>query len=219
MYDITPLETEWKEYNKKRKRPFYMFSLIIILLSASIYFLDYKDLDIVKSYYVKVVNKLKSYGKNDNNCSVDSNKSIIKEPLTIKGSKKIKIDNKNAYPMDADDVYKEEKQSTKQIINFEIKNADDIEVLKEIEARFNAAPDSDDSIFLAQEYFKRKDYEKSAYWSLKTNKINGFIEESWIIFAQSKVKLGRKNEAINVLSEYIKKTGSNKAKKLLKKIK
>jgi len=135
-----------------------MFSLIIILLSASIYFLDYKDLDIVKSYYVKVVNKLKSYGKNDNNCSVDSNKSIIKEPLTIKGSKKIKIDNKNAYPMDADDVYKEEKQSTKQIINFEIKNADDIEVLKEIEARFNAAPDSDDSIFLAQEYFKRKDY-------------------------------------------------------------
>jgi len=221
MYDITPLEAEWKEYNSKRKKPFYMVSIIIMIISASIYFLDYKDLKVVKSYYVKIVDKLKSYGQNDNNCSTDNNNSIVKKPLTIEGSKNIKIDNKNSYPMDADDVYNDEKEKIKpkQIINFEIKDGNDIEVLKEIEARFNAAPDSDDSIFLAQEYFKKEDYKKSAYWSLKTNKINGFIEESWIIFAKSKVKLGQKNEAINLLSQYIKKTGSEKAKKLLKKIK
>jgi len=223
MYDITPLEQEWKAYNQKRKKPFYIVSIIVIIVSSSIYFIDYKDLDVVKSYYTKVVKKLKSYSKHDNNTSVDENISVDKNSL--KNTNKVKDDTSNSYPMDADDVYIEDKvninetNKPKQIIKFEIKDADTPEVLLEIEKRFNASPDSDDSIFLAQEYFKKKNYEKSAYWSLKTNKINGFIEESWIIFAKSKVKLGQKNEAIRVLSEYIKKTDSVRAKKLLKKIK
>lgn len=90
---------------------------------------------------------------------------------------------------------------------------------KEVEKRFNQFQDVDDSLFLAKSYYAKKSYKKSEYWALKTNKINNSIEESWLIFAKSKVQLGYKNEAIDILLKYIQQYNSIEAKKLLLKLK
>jgi len=50
------------------------------------------------------------------------------------------------------------------------------------------------------------------------NDINKEIESSWIIFAKSAVKLGKKRQAINSLNQYISKSHSSSAKILLDEI-
>ena len=90
---------------------------------------------------------------------------------------------------------------------------------KDVAKRFNQSHDTDDSLFLAKSYYRKGNYKKAEYWALQTNKVNENIEESWLIFAKSKVKLGRKNEAIRILTVYIKKSNSVEAKSLLDKIK
>ena len=90
---------------------------------------------------------------------------------------------------------------------------------KDVKNRFSMAPDPDDSLFLARNYYKEGKYSKAAYWALQTNKLNGDIEESWLIFAKSKSKTGHKNEAIRVLSQYVAKSNSTEARKLLYKLK
>jgi tetratricopeptide (TPR) repeat protein len=89
----------------------------------------------------------------------------------------------------------------------------------EVEKRFNQFRDPDDSLFLAKMYYEKNDYKKAEEWALKTNKINNNIEESWIIFAKSKVKSGKIDEAIHILKNYIRQSNSQKAKILLLKIK
>ncbi len=74
------------------------------------------------------------------------------------------------------------------------------------------------SLFIAKKYYELGDYRKSYNYSLITNEINNNIEESWIIFAKSLVKLDKKDVAIKVLKEYIKHSRSNRAMLLLDRI-
>jgi len=111
-----------------------------------------------------------------------------------------------------------EKPKTRKKIHFEMVDANTPSAYKEIESRFAFAPDPDDALFLARMYYKNGNYRKAARWALETNKLNGNIEESWLIFARAKAKTGQKNEAIRVLSQYAKKSNSTEAKKLLKQL-
>lgn len=70
-------------------------------------------------------------------------------------------------------------------------------------------------VFIAKKYYELGEYHKSYNYALITNQINSSIEESWIIFAKSLVKLGRKDQAIKTLQAYIKTSNSSKAQILL----
>jgi tetratricopeptide (TPR) repeat protein len=70
-------------------------------------------------------------------------------------------------------------------------------------------------LYLARYYYKMKNYEKSYNYALNTNHIDSDIEESWLIFASSQVKLGKKDNAIKTLIAYIKNSDSINAKNLL----
>ena len=74
-------------------------------------------------------------------------------------------------------------------------------------------------VFIAKQYYNMGEYEKSYNYALLTNQIDSTIEESWIIFAKSLVKLGRKKQAIETLNAYIKVSTSSKAQLLLNNIK
>jgi len=52
-------------------------------------------------------------------------------------------------------------------------------------------------------------------WALSANKLNNSLEESWLLFAKSKAKLGKKKEALKILVSYYKKSNSIKAKRLI----
>ncbi len=217
MYDIKSLEDNWNRYNKKKRRFWYLTIISLLILSAGTYFLYYENLLLNKHINTsdKIVKKLKDVNST-NDVSVGV-KKVIKKVV----AKPIEISNDN--PMDSSDIFVdekiEEKKSVSKKIHFQMVDADDPIAYKEVEHRFTVSPNIDDSIFLANIYYNKKSYSKAAYWALQTNKIDGSIEESWLIFADSKYKIGQKNEAIRVLSEYVNKSNSIKAKKLLIKLK
>jgi len=76
-----------------------------------------------------------------------------------------------------------------------------------------------DALLLAKAFYKRKLYKKAEKWSFSANKIDKNLEESWVIFAKSKAKLGKKDEAIKILWMYYKRNKSRKIKELIQNIK
>jgi tetratricopeptide (TPR) repeat protein len=88
-----------------------------------------------------------------------------------------------------------------------------------IKKKFYATNNAIFSMKLAEKFYASKKYEKALKWSLITNEIDSKNEKSWLMFAKIKDKMGRKQDAINALNQYLKYENSSKAKKLLKKIK
>lgn len=81
--------------------------------------------------------------------------------------------------------------------------------------RFQTTNDPKLSLFIAQIFYKHKDYKSAYNYSLITNEIDNSLEDSWIIFTKSLVKLGKKKMAISTLERYIAHSNSNEAKSLL----
>ncbi len=71
------------------------------------------------------------------------------------------------------------------------------------------------AILLSKEYYNRHKYKKSLKWAIISNNIDSSNEDSWILFAKNKVKLGKKNDAIKALRAYLKSYNSKRVKILL----
>ena len=239
MYDIKPLEEEWKKYNKKKRRPWFilLFSIFLILL-LSLTVLNYKEINLLEFYDESkremITNKPTALLIDKSLTALEIRKSKVSEVLqTIETQSMEVTSNENGsieiieelpIPEDVKIVTKakvniqvEEKPRKKMHLN--IIETSSVSAYRDVAKRFNQTHDTDDSLFLAKSYYRKGNYKKAEYWALQTNKANANIEESWLIFAKAKVKLGRKNEAINILAAYIKKSNSAQAKILLYKIK
>lgn len=81
--------------------------------------------------------------------------------------------------------------------------------------RFQTNQNPSLSLFVAKKSYEMGDYHQALNYALITNKIKSDIADSWIIFAKSLVKLGRKEEAAKTLKEYISFSGSTEAKQLM----
>jgi len=90
--------------------------------------------------------------------------------------------------------------------------------LKDVIKRFETNKSPALSLFLARRYYDLQDYTHSYEYAIKTNEIDSTIEESWLIFAKSLVKLGRNEEAVKTLGTYIQHSNSGRAKSLLDEI-
>jgi len=236
MYDISPLEEQWEQYNRKRRKPFYLYSLLIIVVMALATGFFYN-----KEMILTEFNKsrgIEDVSRNHTSVLLDTAiarlavKEKQKTPIfhdAAKVKKSLPIHNNN--PMEPRDVFIEvsdagstvsesitQSRKPKKKIHIEVSEIS-YNAYKEIEERFSEAPDSDDALFLARGYYGKRKFSKAAYWALQTNKINGEIEESWLIFAKAKAKIGKKNEAIRVLTQYVKRSNSAEAKKLLQTLK
>jgi len=246
MHDIKALEKQWAQYKKNKRKPYYIFILLCILvigITLYIFSLDKKIFtNNAKMISIKKVESVK------NMPTVTFEKPLINGSITILEVEKNIIENRNemiptlavvdhipvieTVKTDSKDKMIE-KQSTgtskvkrnisipkphkKMYLNI-IKSSTQ-SAYTEVEKRFNQFQDPDDSLFLAKSYYAKKEYKKSEYWALRTNKIDKNIEESWIIFVKSKIKLGQKREAIHILSNYVNQSDSKEAKFLLLKLK
>ncbi len=92
------------------------------------------------------------------------------------------------------------------------------EEIQDIVRRFEKSKTPVLGLYLARYYYKTQNYQKSYNYALRTNDINPNIEESWLIFASSQIKLSQKDEAIKTLIAYIKSSDSMNAKSLLRSI-
>ncbi len=106
-------------------------------------------------------------------------------------------------------------QPKKILIQRQETQADINHVIKRFQKNNNPAL----SLFIAKKYYKLGDYKQAYNYALLTNQINNSIEQSWIIFVKSLIKLNKRDQAINILKNYIKHSQSANAKVLLDDIK
>ncbi len=239
MYDIRPLEEEWKKYNKKKRRPWYallFFILIILLLSLT--FLNYKEIDFLefydKSKSETTINESTTLLIDKALTTLETKRLNVSEVLQTTETKPMEVtsnENGSIEIIDELPISEDLKTVKKSKLNIEVEEkprkkmhldiieTSSVSAYKDVAKRFAQSHDTDDSLFLAKSYYRKGNYKKAEYWALQTNKVNDTIEESWLIFAKSKVKQGQKNEAISILTTYIKKSNSLQAKNLLYKIK
>jgi len=230
MYDIKPLESEWKKYRKKRQKPWYVggFIFLILALLAITFFGNLKiDLSNLTAYFngiksseLIIVKEVKSNVLIDQALdTLETEKSIAIETVEKKKTRApnilvdIPVLEEVKEPMN-EDVSKNRKK-----VHIDIIETSSVTAYKDVERRFLQSHDVDDSLFLAKIYYKKGHYKKAEYWALETNKVDENIEESVLIFAKSKAKLGHKNEAESILRNYISGTASQEAKNVLFKIK
>lgn len=101
-------------------------------------------------------------------------------------------------------------------INMTTSSANYIETIKK---KFISTKKPREALLLAKAYYAKKEYSKSEEWALRANKLNTKLDESWLLFAKSKAKLGKRDEALKILVNYYKKSRSPKARELIDNIK
>ena len=111
-------------------------------------------------------------------------------------------------------VSQEEKKRLSLSVTTQKSDAD----LKDVIRRFKKNKNPTLSLFIAKHYYNEGNYQKSYNYALMTNEIDKTIDESWIIFSKSLVKLGQSELAVNTLKSYLKTTKSSTAEVLLQKI-
>jgi len=249
MYDIENLEEKWHEYQKNRKKPFIIGIFIFLALCGFFLLLwQYKDINFTLFSFDKQKKIDKPLVKKHTFVLIDNSLSTLqihkKEIVQkIKPVVKLHMPSKNVnliptlpvvndipmfdVPPIKNKIVVSEAPKIKQVLrdvshkkmHLNIIKSSTVSAYKDVEKRFYQSHDTDDSLFLAKSYYRKGNYEKSEYWSLQTNKINSNIEESWMIFVKSKMKLGYKNQAIRILTNYAKKSNSSNAWNLLLKLK
>lgn len=244
MHDIKILEESWIKYRNNRRKPYYIAIFSLFALGGFLYYMNIshrffsllKDANISSLVQSKTLNHVvskeeKPFLPNKPILTIQNVKHTAEEELLIPtiGHMDTPI-----LPVIKDIPIIEETQSRKRVSppkkekkrkiiqhkknHFKITKVSSKSAYQEVEKRFHQFHDVDDALFLARVYYHNGAYEKSELWALKTNKLNNRLEESWIIFAKSKIKLGRIDEAKHILSNYIKQSNSQKAKILLYKL-
>lgn len=86
--------------------------------------------------------------------------------------------------------------------------------IRSIIKRFNRKKKPALSLFISRKYYVLGNYEGALKYAEETYKLNPRIEAAILLYAQSAVKLGKKNDALKKLDKYLKTSSSHKAKKL-----
>lgn len=235
MYDIKQLESEWKKYRKKKLKPWLIAVVGLIVLSIlGVVFLPNTKIDFSKfdTSFIMTSNSTPSEDKKveNTNRKIESN-LLVNDALTKLEIEKSVMDQVNTAANDSTNTFvdipildgKQEEgvrygQKGKAKVHLDIVGTTSVTAYKDVEKRFSKSHETDDSLFLARSYYKKGNYKKSEHWALETNKIDSNIEESMLIFVKSKVKLGKRNEAISILKSYLKKSNSQEARNLLYRI-
>ena len=213
MPDIDELEKRWLKYKIKTYIPHAI--IVIILIFIGIYFLAPKDMPKEQLKTPPKVEKPKKIVEKKLKKVVEKKtivKKIILKPSLDFMLKIKKIKQKNIVV----ETPKVEVVSTKQIY-IKRKNVD--ANLDHVIKRFQNSNNPALSLFLAKKFYELKDYEQSYNYALATNEIDEDIDESWIIFSKSLVKLNKKKRAIEVLERYVAQSKSKRANTLLQNIK
>jgi len=238
MYDIKQLEHEWKQYRKRKFKPWYIgsLSLLVLIASVTVFLMNEKtDFSEWKSYFETSKEVFTDEGKSKN--TLVSQEMNVKQSVLINDALNTLEVKDNVIDVVDKDVQKplnilvdipvlddpkehfvEDGSQVRNKMHLEIIESTSVTAYKDVEKRFLESHDIDDALFLARSYYKKGDYEKAVYWALEINKLDEDMEEGLLIFVKAKAKMDRKNEAVSILTTYIKRSDSQEAKKLLYRI-
>jgi predicted Zn-dependent protease len=233
MIDIIRLEKRWYRYKIKKLLPKIVILIAIISsLVLALFFISStpkknsitqkeqsKSLTIKKIQTKKVQKQplIKIQKKEPKKEKTKQQQTLLKPSLdfltTLEKEEKNKVVSVALKKKKVLPQKKEKKSNVKIVINNSKNDIDDVI------QRFNSTNNPALSLFIAQKYYEQKKYKKAYNYALRTNKIDNNIEESWIIFIKSLVKLHKKKMALDILQRYIDNSKSQKAQQLLVKIK
>ncbi len=91
--------------------------------------------------------------------------------------------------------------------------------LKQLKKRFYRTNNPKYALQIAQRFYNAKRYKEALKWSLIANEIDEQNPKSWLMFAKTKVKMGKRQDAVNVLQAYLKTYTSEEIRRYLHKIK
>ena len=116
-------------------------------------------------------------------------------------------------------VYKNDTITKEKISKPKIKiEMHDIDSMRYLKDKYEKTHDINFALMLCEEFYSQKDYVSSLRWSMIANDINNQSERSWILFAKSKFRLGKKDDAIRALKAFLRTSASNTIRLLLKSI-
>jgi len=237
MYDMKPLEEEWLKYQTKKRKPWYLF-FIFLILSLILIFLFINKSDIKLNRFSKFFNTISMF--NEEKLSSlekdDAQFTLINTALT-----RLEIDKLHETPSLKDDTSNVatstdllvdipilDEQNEKLIsknddihrkkVYLDIIETTSLSAYEDVEKRFHQSHDIDDALFLAKSYYKKGNYSKAEQWAFEANKLDANLEDSFLVFVKSKMKLGQKNEVISILNQYLKHNNSENVRALLNKI-
>ncbi|MEA3418874.1 MAG: CDC27 family protein [Campylobacterota bacterium] len=231
MYDVNALEKKWKRYKSKQRTPWIGSAILIVLIIVYVIFRT--ELTTVVSKYTPETNSSKAKVTQLNQSDKEHGKNLaVSATASQRAESNQSAQKKKSYPMmtievsDAESKTAAEKEHKRKYLKIEVtdrgptksqktKKPGKPRTIKSVEKRFAKSGSYYDSLFLARSYYRQGQYSKAQKWALITNNLNSRVEESWLIFAKSKAKLGQKRQAIEILAVYSRKTNSVKAQKLL----
>ena len=214
MYDIKPLESEWKKYRKKKLKPWLIASVAFIVVSVlAIVSLNNTKIDFI-TFDTSFMQADKSSSGEEKKVYHNTVKSnvLLNTALNKLETEKNVMDQVNNTASDSTNTFVDipildgkhvnsagSRPKGRAKVHLDIMETSSITAYNDVEKRFAKSHDIDDSLFLARSYYKKGNYKKSEHWALQTNKLDPDMEESMFIFVKSKTKLGRKNQAISIL--------------------
>jgi len=241
MYDMKPLEEEWLKYQIKKRKPWYLFFIFFILILFSILFLVNKNdikFNIFENFFPtinKVSNNRTPLIKKDDSTFILLNSALSRlEILKPYTSEPIKSKNNSVstnltmtdmlvdIPIldeSGENIMNQDDSVHRSKVHLDIIETTSISAYEDVEKRFYQSHNIDDALFLAKSYYKKGNYKKAEQWAFETNQLDSTLEESFLIFVKSKMKLGQKNEVISILNQYLKHNNSKDARVLLEKMK
>jgi len=248
MLNIKELEKRWLKYKIKSLIPYIsIFVTIPLIIFLGIILLNYLPIKttqvphriIEKKKHIFIKKKIAVVKKK----IIIVKKKKIKKEIQLKHVKSVELrpslgfmkriqNSAQPYYDDSDNIdisnikkqtikpeqIIEPKKAIKQAIIKKIQIQNTRSDIKDIIKRFKKNSNPALSLFVAKKEYQLKNYNEAYNYALITNKLNHNIEDSWIIFAKSLVKLGKKSQAISTLKNYIKYSHSTNAQVLLSEI-
>ena len=227
MYNVEKLEQQWLRYRRRKTIvPIALTFLGLAMIATVVYFID-------MGKYVSDNNKtmLAPEKKNlvpttaaEGRKEIDNKRPVGKLDVLSTEVPSLSLNQDEVHPkvgqiifQDASEKYESKVKKRKNLL-IQVTERGGKDIATDIENRFEFAKDKSDSLFLAKYYYDKKAYKKSEKWALETNKLDNTIEESWLIFAKSLAKQGKRVESLKVLKAFLDISGSMKAKSLMDKI-
>jgi len=235
MLNLNELEKKWFVYKIKSYIPHLTITttLILIIIVVLFYFDDsLKDQRDIEKKEVKKLETHKTFVKEIKKVPLSApipitKKNNLKKTLLLPSLNFVENITINKKKMQEPIIENTEKIveikpepiikeiSIEKNISLQIKKQNTSNDINLVIKRFKTNNNPALSLFIAKKYYEIGNFNQAYNYSLITNQLNKDIEESWIIFSKSLVKLDKKNKAIKVLKQYLEYSNSNKAEILL----
>lgn len=237
MLNVVELEKRWLKYKIKSYIPSISISIFIISITILTVFLniDFKKDEIQKKEIVttKIIKEDRTIEKVIENIPKENievkniEKTIIKPSLgfmenfhtNVSKQQKESVEKQQIVTPKITEIVADIEPATKTTeTKLDIQRDSAEENINHVIQRFKKNNNPVLSLFIAKKYYELGEYKLSYQYAFLTNEINDKIEDSWLIFIKSMVKLDQKDKAIETLKRYISHSNSAKGKILLEDI-